>query len=209
MVYLSFPTEFGTLYSLEELKQIREVCDRYGLYLFLDGARLGYGLGAEGNDVTLEELGRLCDAFYIGGTKCGALFGEALVLCNPVLQPHFRSYIKQNGAMLAKGWLLGLQFKTLFEDGLYLKITARADALAMMIREAFAAAGIPSYIESCTNQQFVVVTPEQKQALAENFIFEEEGSLPDGRSIIRFCTSWSSTEEEVYALTQAIGSLGV
>lgn len=207
LVYISFPTEFGTLYTKQELTALREVCDRYHLYLFLDGARLGYGLGSPVNDVTLEDLGRLCDAFYIGGTKCGALFGEALVLCNPALQYHFRSYIKQNGAMLAKGWLLGLQFETLFADGLYLTITRSAVDLAMRIKEAFASAGIPAYIESFTNQQFVVVTPEQRAKLAENFIFEEEGSLPEDRSIIRFCTSWSSTEEEVEALVKAIGEL--
>lgn len=206
MVYISQPTEYGTIYSKKELEDISSVCRNHGLYLFVDGARLGYALGSSENDVTMADLSRLTDMFYIGGTKCGALFGEALVINNPSLQQDFRSYIKQNGAMLAKGWLLGLQFNELFKDGLYLKATERAAKMALKIRDAFRAKNIKSYIESPTNQQFVVVTDEQKAKLAENFYFEEEGKT-EGGNIIRFCTSWSSTEEEVEALLNAIKAL--
>ena len=207
MVYISFPTEYGTLYSLNELEAISSVCRKYDLYLFVDGARMGYGLGSVKNDVSLSDLARLTDAFYLGGTKCGTLFGEALVIANPKLQPDFRSYIKQNGAMLAKGWLLGLQFYTMFRDGLYFEITRKVDEYAMRIKEAFAEKGIPAYIESFTNQQFVVVTNRQKEQLAENFIFEFEGKIDEDHSCIRFCTSWSTTEEEVRALTEEIRRL--
>ena len=207
MVYISFPTEYGTLYSLNELEAISSVCRKYDLYLFVDGARMGYGLGSVKNDVSLSDLARLTDAFYLGGTKCGTLFGEALVILNPKLQPDFRSCIKQNGAMLAKGWLLGLQFYTMFRDGLYFEITRKADEYAMRIKEAFAEKGIPAYIESFTNQQFVVVTNRQKEQLAENFIFEFEGKIDEDHSCIRFCTSWSTTEEEVRALTEEIRRL--
>ena len=138
MVYLSFPTEFGTIYSLDELKAIRQVCLEYGMYLFIDGARMGYGLAAGSCDVTLKDIAALSDVFYCGGTKCGALFGEAVVLTNPALMTGFRSCIKQNGAMLAKGWLLGLQFYTLFQDGLYFEITKKAVSYAMQLKDAFA-----------------------------------------------------------------------
>ncbi|MBR3881622.1 MAG: aminotransferase class I/II-fold pyridoxal phosphate-dependent enzyme [Mailhella sp.] len=152
LVYISFPTEFGTIYSKQELEDIAAVCREYRLYLFVDGARMGYGLGAEGCDVTLADLARLADAFYIGGTKCGALMGEAVVLVNDDLKDHFRSYIKQNGGMLAKGWLLGLQFATLFENDLYFDITRQAVKDAMRIRNAFLEKGIPLFMESPTNQ---------------------------------------------------------
>ena len=207
MVYISHPSEFGTLYTKKELEDIRRVCDEYGMYLFVDGARLAYALGAEGSDVDLKTLASLCDVFYCGGTKCGALFGEAVVICNPALNVDFRSYIKQNGGMLAKGWLLGLQFYTLFKDGLYLEIGKEADRQAMRIKRAFAAKGIEAYIDSCTNQQFVVVDEPQYKALAENYVFEDEGRTPEGKYIIRFCTSWSSTAEEVEALCNDIEKL--
>lgn len=207
MVYISFPTEYGTIYSKAELEAIHEVCQKYQLYLFIDGARLGYGLSADTNDVTLKDLAALSDMFYIGGTKCGALFGEALVITNPLLQPDFRSYIKQNGAMLAKGWLLGLQFYTLFEDGLYFDITKQAIQYAMEIKKAFADKGIPSYIDSPTNQQFVILSNEQMNSLAQNYVFEFQDKYDDTHSIVRFCTSWSTTQEEVDALVKDIQSL--
>lgn len=143
MVYLSFPTEQGTLYSLQELTKIHEVCRKYDMYLFVDGARLGYGLGSEKNDVSLEDLAALTDVFYFGGTKCGALFGEAVVLTADSLKKRFKAYMKQNGAVLAKGWLLGLQFHCLLGHDLYFTATRRADELAMKLRKAFAAQGIP------------------------------------------------------------------
>lgn len=206
-VFLSFPSEYGTIYSLAELRELREVCDEYGLYLYVDGARMAYGLGAADNDVTLADLSVLTDAFTIGGTKCGALFGEALVLKNPALRRHFRSYMKQNGALLAKGWLLGLQFATLFEDGRYFELGRRADALAMRLRAACEAKGLPLYMPNSTNQQFIVVTESQREALAKDFIFEGEGAMPDGREIVRFCTSWASTDDELDALCRAIAAL--
>jgi len=207
LVFLSFPSEYGTIYSKSELTAIREVCDRYGLYLYVDGARLGYGLGSPQCDVTLAELAALADAFYIGGTKCGALFGEAVVLCNPLLRDHFRSYMKQNGGMLAKGWLLGLQFWALFHDGLYFEITKAADREAMRIKEAFQERSIPFYMESWTNQQFVILTAGQMQRLAEKYAFEDELCLEDGRHCVRFCTSWSTRPEEADALIRDIRSL--
>ncbi len=207
MVYISHPTEYGTLYTKKELEDIRRVCDKYGMYLFLDGARLAYALGAGDTDVDLKTIANLCDVFYIGGTKCGALFGEAVVICNPALNVDFRSYIKQNGGMLAKGWLLGLQFYTLFKDGLYLEIGKEADSQAMRIKRAFAAKGIEAYIDSCTNQQFVVVDDAQYKALAANYVFEDEGRTPEGKYIIRFCTSWSSLPEEIDALCEDIERL--
>ena len=137
-VYISFPTEVGTIYTKRELYDLREVCDRYGLYLFIDGARLGYGLTCDECDVTASDIAKVSDVFYFGGTKCGAMFGEAVVFTREGLSEDFRSYIKMNGAMLAKGWLLGLQFYTLFKDGLYFDICRNANKYAMMIKNAFA-----------------------------------------------------------------------
>ena len=207
LVFLSFPSEYGTIYTRQELMDIHAVCREYDLYLFVDGARLGYGLGSQANDVTLADLARLTDAFYIGGTKCGAMFGEAVVLMHPALRENFRSFMKQNGAMLAKGWLLGLQFYTLFQDGLYFRITEKADEAAMQIKDAFSRKGIPFYMESFTNQQFVLLTESEKKRLAEKYIFEEEEVLSDGRSCVRFCTSWSTTPEEAAALVSDIQKL--
>lgn len=207
MVYISLPTEFGTLYSLRELEDMRRVCDEYGLFLFVDGARLGYALGSEACDVSLRDLARLCDVFYIGGTKCGALFGEAVVIVNPVLQPHFRSYIKQNNGMLAKGWLLGLQFHTLFQDGLYFEINRQANDLAKKIRDAFVRKGILPYIESPTNQQFFAVTDAQMEYFAKKYVFNINGRTDAEHTLIRFCTSWSTAPEEVEALCASVDAL--
>lgn len=209
MVYLSFPTEYGTIYTLQELTAIHQVCREYGLYLFLDGARLGYGLGAADADVTIKNIARLCDVFYCGGTKCGALFGEAVVFTTPALAVDFRSYIKQNGAMLAKGWLLGLQFYTLFKDGLYFDITKKAVLYAMQIRQAFEEKGIPAYIKSPTNQQFVILENSVMEQLAQNYIFEYELKIDDTHSCVRFCTSWSTKQEEIDALVADIRALEV
>ena len=206
LVYLSFPTEKGTLYSKQELQSIREVCRKYGMYLFVDGARMGYGLGAADNDLTLKDFAELTDVFYIGGTKCGALFGEALVITEPKLQYRFKAYMKQHGAVLAKGWLMGLQFAAMLESGEYFEKTKRADALAMQIREAFAAKGIPFWVESSTNQQFVILTQRQKEVLAQGYYFEEEGAAEQG-TVVRFCTSWATTQAEVDALVADIAKL--
>ena len=205
LAYISFPTEYGTVYTLEELAAMRAVCDEYGMYLFVDGARMAYGLAA--SDVTLADLARLTDMFYIGGTKCGALFGEALVISNPALQTDFRSYIKQNGALLAKGWLLGLQFATLFENGLYFDIGRKAVAQAMTLKAAFAEKGIPAYLDSPTNQQFVVLKNAQAAALAEKYTFEPDHTIDADRICARFCTSWATTEAEIAALAEDIKNL--
>lgn len=207
MVFLSFPSEYGTIYSKEELTAIHRVCREYGMYLYVDGARLGYGLGSEACDVTLADLAALADVFYIGGTKCGALFGEAVVICNPALRDHFRSYMKQNGGMLAKGWLLGLQFYALFKDGLYFEITKEADRKAMALKEAFTKKQIPFYIESWTNQQFVILDRDQMDRLAEVCVFQPDAELEDGRTCVRFCTGWSTGQEEVEQVVQAVGAL--
>jgi len=201
MVYLSFPTEYGTLYSREELERIREVCLRYKLPLFVDGARLGYGLASDACEVTLPELARLCDAFYIGGTKVGALCGEAVVF--PHKAPaHFFTTVKQHGALLAKGRLLGVQFDTLFTDGLYLEIARNAIERAMEVKKIFADAGIPFYIDSPTNQQFPILTPAQMQKLDGKVLYEIWETLPDGRYVTRFATSWATSEEQIFLLRE-------
>ena len=206
MVYLSFPTEKGTLYSKRELREISEVCKRYGMYLFVDGARMGYGLGSERNDLTLRDFAELCDVFYIGGTKCGALFGEALVITEASLKYRFKAHIKQNGAVLAKGWLMGLQFAVMLQNGEYFERTKRADELAMQIKTAFERKGVPFWVDSFTNQQFVILSDSQKEALAKGYYFEEEGTVPQG-TVVRFCTSWATTQAEVDALVADIAKL--
>ena len=207
MVYISFPTEYGTIYTKEELTAISRVCREHALYLFIDGARMGYGLGSPENDLTLADIAELSDVFYIGGTKCGALFGEAVVIMHPDLKLHFRSFIKQNGGMLAKGWLLGLQFYALFQDGLYFDITKEADRHAMAIRQAFLDKGMKLYIDSPTNQQFVLLTPAQAEKLAAEHVFEFEGKTEDGSIIARFCTSFATVQEETDALLRSIEAL--
>ncbi|MBQ9828235.1 MAG: aminotransferase class I/II-fold pyridoxal phosphate-dependent enzyme [Lachnospiraceae bacterium] len=207
MVYISFPTEYGTIYSKEELTAISKVCREHALYLFVDGARLGYGLGSDACDLTIEDIAKLSDVFYIGGTKCGALFGEAVVISHPELRPHFRSFIKQNGGMLAKGWLLGLQFYALFKDGLYFRITEEADRRAMEIRGAFLRKGLPLYIDSPTNQQFIALTDEQAEQLAAEHVFEFEGRIDEGHICARFCTSFATVKEETDALIRSIEKL--
>ena len=206
LVYLSFPTEKGTLYSKRELCDISRVCKKYGMYLFVDGARMAYGLAARENDLTLRDFGTLADAFYLGGTKCGALFGEALVLTAEPLKRRFKAYMKQNGAVLAKGWLLGLQFSVLLEQGLYLENARRADDYAMELRAAFLRKGIPLWVDSPTNQQFVLLTGAQKAALSSEFLFEEQGES-EGRTVVRFCTGWATSREELDALLGAIEKL--
>ena len=207
LVYISQTTEFGAVYSLAELQAIKDVCEDYDLLLFVDGARMAYALGSEENDATLWDLAALCDAFTLGGTKCGALFGEALVITNDPLKRRFKTYMKQNGAVLAKGWLLGLQFFTLFAQGAYYRLGRDADAQALEIREAFRRRGIPLYTESPSNQQFVLLTKEEQAALAKTFVFEPMGQDEAGRDIIRFCTSWATTQLDVDALTSAISRL--
>jgi threonine aldolase len=205
MVYISFPTEYGTIYSRAELEGIRDVCKQYGLPLFIDGARLGYGLASPAADVTLQDIAGLCDVFYIGGTKVGALCGEAVVFPKGNAPKHFFTHIKMHGALLAKGRLLGIQFDTLFTDGLYMEISAHAIRMAMKLKTIFAEKGIPFYIDSPTNQQFPILTSSQMAELEGKIAFEIWERLPDGRAVTRFATSWATKEESIKTLQQLIG----
>ena len=200
MVYISNPTELGTLYSLKELEELSRVCRQKGLYLFLDGARLGYGLVAEGNDVTLADIARLCDVFYIGGTKVGALFGEAVVISNPVIAEDFRYLIKQRGGMLAKGRLLGVQFDALFEDNLYFEIAAYADRLADKLRHTLKSLGYSFRVEGVTNQVFPILPHDLLEELAQSFAFTDFEPFDECSRVVRFCTSWATEEANVDAL---------
>ena len=200
LVYISNPTEWGTLYTLQELEDLSAVCKKLGLYLFMDGARLGYGLMAKGNDVTMEDLPRLCDVFYVGGTKVGALFGEAVVISNPELKEDFRYHIKQRGGMLAKGRLLGVQFCALFENDLYFTISAHADRLADRLRDTFTELGYPFFMENTTNQLFPVLPSHIREELRKKYTFIEMDKVDDDRCACRFCTSWATKEENVAAL---------
>lgn len=197
MVYISNPTELGTIYSLDELESISHTCRKHGLYLFLDGARLGYALAAKGNDVTFSDMARLTDVFYIGGTKVGAMFGEAVVISDPVLAKDFRYLIKQNGAMLAKGWILGLQFEALFEDGLYMKISRHADRMADKIRDTLQALGYPLLVEGATNQVFPILPDRVLAELSRRFTFCEQERIDAQHRAVRFCTSWATKSENV------------
>ena len=207
MVYISFPTEYGTLYSKRELAGISAVCDEYRLPLFIDGARLGYGLASDACDLTLHELAELCDVFYIGGTKVGALCGEAVVFPRGNAPAHFFTTVKQHGALMAKGRLLGIQFDTLFTDGLYFKIARNAIDQATKVKAMFAAKGIPMYIDSPTNQQFPILTREQMAELDDKVVYEVWETLPDGRCVTRFATSWTTTDEQTGILASALESL--
>ena len=203
MVYLSLPTEYGTLYSLAELEAMAEVCRKWNLKLFVDGARLGYGLAAAECDVTLADLARLCDAFYIGGTKCGAMFGEAVVM-RKGLVPHFFTIVKQQGALLAKGRMLGIQFLTLFTDNLYLDIARHAVEQAARLKRAFIERGYELYFDSPTNQVFVTLNDEQEKRLRTATTFTEWERLPDGRLVVRLATSWGTRPEDIAALIEQL-----
>ena len=207
MVYISHPTEFGTLYTKAELTALSEICGEYGLPLFLDGARLGYGLMSLDTDVTLEDIARLCDVFYIGGTKVGALFGEAVVITSDTLKRDFRYIMKQRGGMLAKGRLLGIQFETLFEDGLYFRISEHAVRLAMKLRAACAAKGYSFLVDSRTNQQFPILPNGLIEKLGERYSFALWQPTDAAHTAVRFCTSWATRDEDVDALLADIASL--
>lgn len=197
MVYISHPTELGTLYSLKELEDISIVCHEANIPLYLDGARLGYGLMADDTDVTIQDIARLCDVFYIGGTKVGALFGEAVVVTRDNLLPRFFSLIKQHGALLAKGRLLGLQFETLFTDGLYFKIARHAVEQAMKLKKAFVEKGYRLFIDSPTNQQFVILPNSEIDRLSEYASFEYWGPRGENETPVRFVTDWSTKADDV------------
>ena len=213
MVYISHPTEYGTLYSKAELEALSAVCHTYHMPLFVDGARLGYALVSEGTDVTLADLARLTDVFYIGGTKLGALFGEAVVITNDDLKPDFRYCLKQHGGMLAKGRLLGLQFLALLngEDGTgsspYYTMAAKADRQAMRIRAAFEAKGCAMLFDSPTNQQYPIMPDDELAELGKSFGYEYWERVDETHSGVRFCASWATTQEHVDALRAAVQAL--
>lgn len=207
LVYISVPTELGTMYTLSELEALNAVCKKYKLYLYADGARLGYGLTAPGNDVTMADMARLTDAFYIGGTKLGTMFGEAVVITNPAIAEDFRYLIKQRGGMLAKGWLMGLQFEAMFEDGLYFEAASEANKKASLIRETLKQLGYPMPVDSPTNQVFAVLPDSLLCRLACEFMFTEWGRVDAKSRMVRFCTSWSTRPEEVMALCDKLKEL--
>jgi len=207
MVYISYPTETGMLYSKAELTEIFHTCREYGLPLYIDGARLGYGLTADGTDLTLPEIAQLCDVFYIGGTKVGALFGEAVVIMNEKYKKDFRFMIKQRGGMLAKGRLLGIQFDTLFTDDLYTKIARNANDMAYQIRDIFVSNGYPLLFDSPTNQQYPIISDEELAILGKNFGYEYWERVDETHSGVRFCGSWATTQEQVDALREAVNAL--
>lgn len=204
LVYISNPTELGTIYSKQELEDIKKACDECHMYLYLDGARLGYGLMSNENDLSMEDIARCCDVFYIGGTKVGCLFGEAVVITNTALQEDFRYIMKQKGAMLAKGRLLGIQFLELFKDGLYFEISKHAIDLADMLRDGIRKLGYAFYIESPTNQQFVIIPNSKLKFLENHFGYEYVSAYDDKNSVIRLCTSWATQKEHVKQLLDAL-----
>lgn len=204
MVYISHPTETGLIYTKQELSELRHLCDEKQIPLFLDGARLGYALGADGNDVFMADLAKLCDVFYIGGTKVGAMFGEAVCICSESLNQDFRYHIKQHGGMLAKGRFLGIQFETLFNDGLYLELGRNAVFQAMRIKEAFMSAGCDFLYDSPTNQQFPIINGAVLQELSKYYSFSDWKQLPEGKTAVRFATSWATRQETVDSLVYDI-----
>lgn len=204
LVYITFPTELGTLYTIREMDNIYQVCQRYEIPLYVDGARLGYGLMADGNDITLPWLARHCDVFYIGGTKIGALCGEAVVFTNRRAHKHFFSIQKQHGAVIAKGALVGLQFDALFTDDVYFKLSRHAIDMALRMKEIFRKKGYEFYIDSPTNQQFVIIDNKEVDRLSQHMVFTHWGQADKYHTICRFVTSWATTEEELNLLEQYI-----
>ena len=205
MVYITFPTELGTIYQAKDIAQICDICQQYEIPLFIDGARLGYGLAAEGSDITLPWLTRHCDAFYIGGTKVGALCGEAVVFPHGAPRGFF-TIVKRHGALLAKSRVAGVQFDALFTDGLYLSISRHAIQMAMRLRQLFTEAGIPIK-DSPTNQQFVVLTNQQLDVLMQQVLFETWEPIDDTHTLCRFVTSWATTDVDLSTLATALKSI--
>lgn len=204
MVYISHPTEYGTLYSLKELQEISEVCHAYKIPLYMDGARLGYGLMSKDTDVTLPDIAKYCDAFYIGGTKVGALFGEAVVFTKKNMPKYFMTMVKQQGGLLAKGWLLGLQFDTLFTDDLYFEISKNAIDRAEELKELFKKNGYRFYLESPTNQQFFILENKKMEELQKKVAFSFWEKYDEDHTVVRFATSWATTKEAVEELGEII-----
>lgn len=208
MVYISDTTELGTVYTKKELKAIHDVCKANNLLLFLDGARLGSALTSKMNDLTLADIAELTDVFYIGGTKNGALLGEALVICRDDLKEDFRYLIKQRGAMLAKGFVTGIQFEALFKDKLYYELAGHANAMAERIAEALTNCGYQFYAHPCSNQLFPIMPDDKIEKLAGDFSFNTELRVDDKNSVIRLVTSWATSDENVEKLIKALENLG-
>ena len=204
MVYISHPTEYGTLYTKSELEELREVCQKYRIPLYLDGARLGYGLMADDTDVTLEVIAGCCDVFYIGGTKVGALFGEAVVITKSDLIEHFFTTIKQQGGLLAKGRLLGIQFDVLFTDGLYFEISRHAIEMANKLKKGLLEKGYSLYLDSPTNQQFVVIDNQKLEALSGIVSVTLWETYDETHTVIRLATSWATKEADIDLLLQSL-----
>ena len=207
MVYISHPTEYGTLYTKDELTALSQVCRRYEIPLYLDGARLGYGLMSDGGDLTLPDIARLCDVFYIGGTKVGALCGEAVVFTRGNRPPHFMNSVKKRGALLAKGRLLGVQFDALFTDDLYFRVSRHAIEMANRMKNIFISHCMELYIDSPTNQQFVILDDDVAERLAEKVSFSFWEKYGDNRTVVRFAASWSTTQEDLTALDAVLNEL--
>lgn len=204
MVYISFPTEYGTIYSKSELEAIHGVCRKWSIPLFIDGARLGYGLTCEANDVRPEDLPGLCEAFYVGGTKVGALFGEAVVFPRHGAPRHFFTTIKQHGALMAKGRMLGLQFDTLFTGGVYFEAARHANEMASLLNGIFIEKGYEVFIDSPTNQRFYVMSKERAEELHGKVRFEDWCPVGEGKIAVRFVTSWATPKENVLALKEIL-----
>ncbi len=204
MVYISHPTEYGTLYTKNELESIAHICRTYHIPLFLDGARLGYGLMSRHADVTLQDIAELCDVFYIGGTKVGALCGEAVVFTKHNKPQHFMNSVKKRGALLAKGRLLGVQFDTLFTDNLYLKISRHAIDMAEELKTVFEKRNVEFYLKSPTNQQFIILENQQLEELKKQVAFSFWEKQDNSHTVVRFATSWSTTKDDIEALRQLL-----
>ena len=207
LLYLSNPTELGTLYSKQELERLSHFCQDHQLYLYLDGARLGSALTAPSNTLQLSDYAHLTDAFYIGGTKVGALFGEAVVIKNEFIKEDFRYVMKQKGGMLAKGRLLGIQFLTLFENNLYMELSEHADRMADALRETFDECKIPYLVENTTNQIFPILPDKVLDALREKYTFSYMNRVDEKYSAVRFCTSWATKTEDVEQLKKDIKNM--
>lgn len=204
MVYISHPTEYGTLYSKKELEELSGVCRKYKIPLYMDGARLGYGLMSKETDVTLPMIAEYCDVFYIGGTKVGALCGEAVVFTKNNMPAHFLTIVKQHGALLAKRWILGLQFDTLFTDGMYYEISRHAIEMAELLKKGFEEKGYPFFIKSPTNQQFIVLENQQMEKIKKEVTYSQWEKIDKTHTVVRFATSWATTEEDVKKLIALI-----
>ena len=207
MVYISNSTEIGTQYSRAELEALHHICRQKGLYLFMDGARLGAALTSPVNDLTLKDIARLTDVFYIGGTKAGALFGEALIICHPDLKPDYRFMIKQRGAMLAKGWLLGIQFEELFQNHLFYDMAAHSNEMADILRKGIEECGYPFLSDSMTNQLFPILPDHIIGSLSSQYLFSVQEKIDETHSAIRLVTSWATREDACRAFVDTLKAL--